>query len=344
MHIWLLVFLPILVTPVPLEVPAGDAAFIHQLYTRGITVESAHGDWWTVHVPAEMVATLKRLTAVREPAKCHAARSAPHLTSYRALVDFCTRMQAAHPDVATKFSIGRSVEGRELVGVRIRTAPRRKKIKLVGNMHGDEVVGREILIRLIEHLLTARPAVLGSAEIHILPSMNPDGFHRLRRTNARGYDLNRNFPDRFYGQITPLQPETRAVMAWSRRENFTLSANFHGGDLVVNYPYDGNAQRRSGIAAPTKDDMLFRRLARTYADAHPDMRRSARFPGGITNGARWYVLYGGMQDWNYLHASDYEVTVEVSHEKIPPAGEMPGYWEKNRNSMLAFLEFDISDK
>jgi hypothetical protein len=34
--------------------------------------------------------------------------------------------------------------------------------------------------------------------------------------------------------------------------------------------------------------------------SNPDMVRSNEFAGGITNGARWYVLYGGMQDFNYL--------------------------------------------
>ena len=35
------------------------------------------------------------------------------------------------------------------------------------------------------------------------------------------------------------------------------------------------------------------------------------FQGGITNGAQWYPLYGGMQDWNYLAAGCMEVRVGV---------------------------------
>lgn len=71
--------------------------------------------------------------------------------------------------------------------------------------------------------------------------MNPDGFEELIRSNANGVDLNRNFPDQFIDPIDSTdgrEPETVAVMEWIRSKHFTLSASFHGGGLVANYPYD----------------------------------------------------------------------------------------------------------
>lgn len=62
------------------------------------------------------------------------------------------------------------------------------------------------------------------------------------------------------------------------------------------------------------------------------------FPGGITNGASWYVLYGGMQDWIYLHTSGYEITVEMGCYKYPFTRELPKYWADNRAPLLAFME------
>ena len=59
------------------------------------------------------------------------------------------------------------------------------------------------------------------------------------RNNAKGYDLNRNFPDYFVNNSRrAVQPETRAIMDWLQRRQFVLSASLHGGALVANYPYD----------------------------------------------------------------------------------------------------------
>lgn len=55
-------------------------------------------------------------------------------------------------------------------------------VKYVGNIHGNEPVGRELLLHLIEYFVTnyhTDPYVkwlLDNTRIHILPSMNPDGY------------------------------------------------------------------------------------------------------------------------------------------------------------------------
>ena len=45
---------------------------------------------------------------------------------------------------------------------------------------------------------------------------------------------------------------------------------------------------------------------------------STSFPGGITNGADWYAIYGGMQDWTYVKAGVFHVTLELWDPKGGP--------------------------
>lgn len=52
------------------------------------------------------------------------------------------------------------------------------------------------------------------------------------RSNSKGYDLNRNFPDYFKQNTKRTQPETDAVKDWISKIQFLLSGSLHGGALV----------------------------------------------------------------------------------------------------------------
>jgi hypothetical protein len=45
-----------------------------------------------------------------------------------------------------------------------------------------------------------------------------------------------------------------------------------------------------------------------------------------------------MQDWNYLKTGDFEITIELSMDKWPSASALPGYWDQNREAMVAYLQ------
>lgn len=174
------------------------------------------------------------------------------------------------------------------------------------------------------------------------------------RANAHNVDLNRNFPDQFgINDFNKVQePEVVAVMDWSLANNFVLSANLHGGALVANYPFDDspkdfnpNSDPKT-VMNPTEENEIFKHLARVYATSHRKMYEGKpcpsfireSFPEGITNGADWYSVTGGMQDWSYLHGGTYELTLEIGCFKYPKAEELPTFWMDNREALLKYIE------
>ncbi|CAF3629146.1 unnamed protein product [Rotaria socialis] len=305
--------------------------------------------------------------------------------SHAQLKELLTQWSGNYSKIAQLFSIGESNTGKELFVMRL-TSPLnskddeehdevqllRPKFKWIANMHGDETVGREMMIGLIYYLLLnskSDPRVnrlLSTTDIYIMPTMNPDGFEKstegscntfglFGRGNLLDVDLNRDFPsqyqplkrkpdgtigDLFYGR----QRETVAVMKWILKENFVLSANLHGGALVASYPYDETMEHRFNTYGESPDDSLFRFLALAYASKHLTMPKGQacgeNFPEGITNGAKWYDVTGGMQDFNYIHSNAFEITIELSCCKYLSSqnGGLEKEWDNNREALLNYME------
>lgn len=267
-------------------------------------------------------------------------------------------------NISRLHSIGKSVEGRQLWVFEISDNPGKHEVlepefKYIGNMHGNEVTGRELLLHLIAYLCdnynkdSTVKKLVDSTRIHIMPSMNPDGYEQategdcdgvIGRPNADDIDLNRNFPDHFYAVDDAPENETRLVIKWIESNPFVLSANLHGGSLVANYPLD-DYPKNSGDST-TPDDDVFKTLALTYSMNHETMHLGRacsdypkeRFELGITNGAHWYSVAGGMQDYNYFHSNCFEITIELSCCKFPPTSELPAFWRKNKNALVAFIK------
>ncbi|KAH8289572.1 hypothetical protein KR054_007280 [Drosophila jambulina] len=295
----------------------------------------------------------------------------PHYVSQEQLEDLFAGLEKAYPDQARVHYLGRSLEGRNLLALQISRNTRQRNlltppVKYIANMHGDETVGRQLLVYLAQYLLGNYERVpelgrlVNSTDIYLMPTMNPDGYalsqegnceslpNYVGRGNAAGIDLNRDFPDRLeQSHVHQLraqsrQPETAALVNWIVSKPFVLSANFHGGAVVASYPYDNSiAHNECCEESLTPDDRVFKQLAHTYSDNHPIMRKGNNcndsFSGGITNGANWYELSGGMQDFNYAFSNCFELTIELSCCKFPAASTLPQEWARNKGSLLQLL-------
>ena len=137
---------------------------------------------------------------------------------------------------ARRVSLGRSVLGRRITAV-VRGDPgSERKFLVVGCIHGDECAGAAVVRRL-----EAAPA-LPPLQLWLVRDLNPDGHAARTRTNARGVDLNRNFPAAWragprgpeWGGPRPLsEPESRIARALVRRLDPDVTIWFHQPQAVV---------------------------------------------------------------------------------------------------------------
>lgn len=249
-----------------------------------------------------------------------------------------------YPNLTELITVGQSVRGKNLYFLKISKNPgvdlRLPEFKYISSMHGDEITGRELTLSLAEELL-ARYSVdalvkelIDNTEIYIMPSMNPDGSEAKTRWNANFSDLNRDFPDfteNTNNTINGRQVETAAIMKFQEKRNFALSANFHGGSEVINYPWDTSEE-------PHPLDSLIQTLSLSYSKLVPYMFNSPEFPQGIVNGFAWYEVNGGMQDWSEHWYNDLQVTVELSNAKWPSYGEIPRFYQENKAALVHYIK------
>lgn len=201
--------------------------------------------WTTPKVLLLLFAVLLVFVVSPGDARLHRTRSVGLQTEetynkYYNYIDLTERLHSLAQEyhhIANLSSIGKSVEDRELWVMRITVDPNtetpgKPKFKYVGNMHGDETVSRQVLVYLVEYLLTKYgeetriSELVNSTDIYIMPSMNPDGFEKSRegdcrgdtggRNNAKDMDLNRSFPDQYDGTSVDSKsiPEVMAVIRW----------------------------------------------------------------------------------------------------------------------------------
>ena len=321
------------------------------------------------------------------------------LASYPTYAEYAQQMQDFeddYPGLVEKVSIGTTGQGdKELLFVKISdnvsVDEAEPKLMFTSSMHGDEIAGYPMMLTLIDYILTvysntshadhARVKnLVENAEIWINPSANPDGtYHNsatntsvvnARRGNGNNIDLNRNYPDNVAGDHPDgevYQTETIAFMNFADQHNFVISANFHGGTELVNYPFD-NAYATSQYTHADTDWYEFIGVeyathcqtdANAGASSTPTYNNKASYmtddddwdasagsqawhnnyrqSPGVTHGAEWYRVFGGRQDYMNVYQQCRETTIELSDTKILPESSLVDYWYYNRDALLDYL-------
>ncbi len=273
--------------------------------------------------------------------------SYPSYSQYDSIMRY---FAATYPSLCILDTIGTSIKGKLVLALKIsdnckidETEP---EVFYSSSIHGDETGGYILMLRLSDYLLknySLDPRVknlVDNLEIWINPLANPDGTYNgsnfiisPTRDNANGYDLNRNFPDPEIQQSVR-QKETLEMMKFLAEHRFVISANFHSGVEVVNYPWD----RWPTLHA---DEEWFYTISRAWADtvhSYSPEDYMNFLDNGVTRGYEWYSVYGGRQDYVTYYLSGREVTVELDEDYITPVSELSNLWEYNWRSLLGYLE------
>ncbi|MEZ4526020.1 MAG: M14 family zinc carboxypeptidase [Desulfobacterales bacterium] len=182
------------------EITVGDREGLMRLIHMGVDVGSVRGNTAIVYASEEMlrkIAALGYEVTVIPEFRPPEPRGAGTYRSYEELGSELTAIAENYPHICRMFSIGQSVQKRELWVMKITDSPDAEEdepeITFISSMHGDEPVGMELCMNLI-HLLAEnygsdpQTELVNETEIWILPLMNPDGYVMKSRYNAKGTD------------------------------------------------------------------------------------------------------------------------------------------------------------
>jgi len=342
-------------------VPMQDATIFSEL-NRNLSISSVSGmsieivlspltvDWFIMKKLTYRIIENQDTKGIISAATVSQAKGWDVYPAYDQYVSIMQSFNSTFPDLCHLDTIGESIYGKYVLVLKIsdnvNTDEEEPETFYSSTMHGDETGGFILMLRLADYLLTNYPTnegvreLVDNLEIWINPLANPDGTYRTGNTivspvrdNANGYDLNRNFPDPL-NPNTIKQPETLDMIKFMRAHHFVLSANFHSGEEVVNYPWDRWYRRHA-------DDDWFYYISRKYADTvHVNSVSGYMMylDDGVTNGYDWYDITGGRQDFVTYELQGREVTIELDYDYVTPAAELNALWQYNWRSLLGYIE------
>jgi carboxypeptidase T len=224
---------------------------------------------------------------------------------------------------------GTSVEGRPIRRFDFGAASG-APVLFTGLVHGVELVGSVALLEFVRSVVAdAGSELLRHARLVVVPVVNPDALHAncarigagrraYQRCNARGVDLNRNFPrllDRmplnplggsrwrramhYVGPHPLSEPETCALRDVVDEVRPRVSVGFHSFGELLLYPW-------AFTGRPNPRRNIYERAGRAFVDA----LRGASYR--VMQATDWYSTVGDLDDWLDAEYGTLAFTVEVS--------------------------------
>ncbi|XP_074657393.1 carboxypeptidase B-like [Tubulanus polymorphus] len=237
-----------------------------------------------------------------------------------------------------KFSVGKTVEGRDIFGIKIGMDNAAKAIWIDGGIHAREWISPATMVYTIDKIISLFSnrdplitAMIFNTQIIIVPVLNPDGYeytwstYRLWRKNRRvgrscdGVDLNRNWgyhwmeqgasssecSQIYAGPSAMSEPETKAVAKFilSRKNQIKMYLSFHAYGQYFLTPW--------GYGRVYPDDFSdLRRVAQNAVNAIRDANGPVYSMG--TSAILLYPAAGGSDDWaKGVAGIKYSYTIEL---------------------------------
>jgi hypothetical protein len=234
--------------------------------------------------------------------------------------------------------IATSEEGRSIWAFHL-GPPGSGGVFLVSLLHACEWIGALALLELVERTARESPEM----RVTFVPVANPDGAERARvaassgswafpRGNARGVDLNRNFPpfhrrSGFWSSLPWYRPgvfpaseaETAGIVAIARRERPAVSLSFHSFGRWFFFP---PAHRRKIWDATGRHRAFLERIG--------GAERIGYRSGQLGRWRFWFRAYGTELDFLCHDVGSLAFLIEVSRGGIGSWGARrllsPFYW------------------
>jgi hypothetical protein len=281
----------------------------------------------------------------------------------------------AHPDIATRFSIGKSYQGRELWAMKISdnvgTDENEPEVLYDGGIHADEHMSVEMALKIMHWLVdgygtnTRITNIVNSREIWIVFLINPDGaehdiangkFHYWRKnrqptpgTPYTGTDLNRNFDYKWGGggrtSTNPQAITYRGPKAFSAPEARLMR------DFLASRVLAGRQQIRMHITFHEAGRLVMWPYGYTMTNVPGDMTNADHDAlvhigkeMAASNGYRpqqasdLYITSGTSRDFAYGLYRIYSYTFELSNGDYLDDSRIASETGRNKNAVLYLAE------